>query len=189
MTMKKLIIGLICFSFFANVSAQEEISGVTPAKSITVGSQTLDFNGAGLREKLFLDLYVGALYLKSKTSDANQVIDKDEPMAITLDIVSGLITSEKMISAVNEGFEKSTKGKTAALKNEIQQFKDAFKEEIVKGDHYVIAYLPEKGVTVSKNGKLITSIQGLAFKKALFGIWFCNEPADEDLKEGMLGID
>ena len=30
--------------------------------------------------------------------------------------------------------------KTAPLKEPIQQFKDAFKDEIVKGDRFVIAY-------------------------------------------------
>ena len=44
-------------------------------------------------------------------------------------------------------------------------------------------------VDVSKNGKHITSIKGLAFKKAVFGIWLCDDPADDDLKEGMLGLD
>ena len=138
---------------------------------------------------MFLDLYVGALYLENKTKDANKIINANESMAITLDIVSGLITSEKMISAINEGFEKSTGGKTAPLKDKIQQFKDSFKEEIVKGDRFVIAYTKSGGSTVSKNGKLVKTIDGFDFKKALFGIWLCNEPADEDLKEGMLGLD
>lgn len=169
--------------------AQKEISGVTPAKSIKVGEQNLSFNGAGLREKMFLDLYVGALYLETKTKDANKIMNNDESMAITLDIVSSLITSDKMITAINEGFENATKGKTAPLKEKIQQFKDAFKDEIVKGDRFVIAYTKAGGTSVSKNGKTVKTIPGYDFKKALFGIWFCDEPADEDLKEGMLGLD
>lgn len=187
--MKKIGLVLSTLLLTTGVFAQSEISGVTPAKSIQVSEQNLKFNGAGLREKLFLDLYVGALYLENKTSDAAQIIAKDESMAITIDIVSGLITSDKMISAIDEGFENSTKGKIAPLKDKIQMFKDAFKEEIVKGDRYVIAYTPSEGTTVSKNGKVVKVIAGLDFKKAMFGIWFCDEPADEDLKEGMLGLD
>ena len=59
-------------------------------------------------------------------------MNADESMAITLDIVSGLIDSEKMIDAVNEGFENSTKGNTTPLKTQIQSFKEAFKDEIVR---------------------------------------------------------
>lgn len=186
--MKKIALIFCSLLLSFTSQAQSEISGVTPAKSIQVNSQTIAFNGAGLREKFFLDLYVGALYLENKSKDANKIIAANETMAITIDIVSSLITSEKMTTAIDEGFEKSTKGKTAPFKAKIQQFKDAFKEEIVKGDHYVISYSKDEGTKVSKNGKVIQSIEGYDFKKALFGIWLCDEPADEDLKEGMLGL-
>lgn len=187
--MKKILYALVALTLAQPVAAQKEISGVKPAKTINVGNQELIYNGAGLREKFFLDLYVGALYVTTKSNDPNQLINSNESMAITLDIVSGLISSDKMISAVNEGFEASTKGNTTPLKSEIQTFKDAFKEEIVKGDHFVIAYLKSSGTEVYKNGKKLKTIKGLEFKKALFGIWLCDDPADEDLKEGMLGLD
>lgn len=187
--MKKIILGLSLAILTQFSFAQEEISGVTPPKSIEVSGQQLMFNGAGLREKLFLDLYVGGLYLTNKSNDGKTVINADESMAITLDIVSGLITSEKMIDAVDDGFESSTGGNTAPLESQINTFKDAFKDEIVKGDHFVIAYIKGTGVEIHKNGKKIKSISGLDFKKALFGIWLGDEPADEDLMEGMLGLD
>ena len=87
------IIGLSLLSTPGN--AQSEISGVTPAKSINISGESIQFNGAGLREKFFLDLYVGSLYLSNKTKDASTIINANETMAITLDIVSGLISSEK----------------------------------------------------------------------------------------------
>ncbi|MAY84858.1 MAG: chalcone isomerase [Flavobacteriales bacterium] len=186
--MKKISLIFIALLSFGVLNAQEEISGVTPEKMISVEGTELDFNGAGLREKFFLDLYVGALYLENKSKKAEAIIEADESMAITIEIVSGLISSEKMIDAVDEGFEKSTKGNTAQFKDEIASFKDAFAEEIVKGDKYVIAYIKNKGVVVMKNGKKLKTIPGYEFKKALFGIWLCPEPADEDLKEGMLGL-
>ena len=147
------------------------------------------FNGAGLREKFFLDLYVGALYVNTKTSDQKAVMNNDESMAITLDIVSSLITSEKMLTAIDEGFENSTNNNIAPFEAKIAQFKVSFKEEIKIGDHYVIVYLKDVGTEIHKNGKKIQSIPGLDFKKVLFGIWFCDKPADENLMEGMLGLD
>ena len=187
--MKKIILGLFVALIAEAGFAQKEISGVTPSKSIEIGGEELAYNGAGLREKFFLDLYVGALYLNNKSSDGLAISNSDQSMAITLDIVSGLITSEKMIDAVNEGFKKSTGGNTEPLKDKIASFKDAFKDEIVKGDHFVIAYIKGKGTEIHKNGKKIKTIAGLDFKKALFGIWLGKECADEDLKEGMLGLD
>lgn len=169
--------------------AQSEISGVTPSKTIEIGTTSLNFNGAGLREKFFLDLYVGALYLNTKTSDKKAVMNNDESMAITLDIVSSLITSEKMLTAIDEGFAHSTNNNILPFKAKIELFKATFKEEIKIGDHFVIAYIKGVGTEIHKNGKKIKTINGLDFKIALFGIWFCDIPADEDLMNGMLGLD
>lgn len=181
---------LIIASLFVLTTAvaQKQISGITPEKTLMVGSSTLKFNGAGLREKFFLDLYVGSLYVKTSTKDAKYVINADEPMAITLDIVSGLITREKMINAINEGFENSTDGNTDKFKNEIKEFTGAFSEEIKEGHNFEISYVPGEGTILKKNGKHLKKIPGLAFKKAVFGIWFCDEPADEGLMEDMLGL-
>lgn len=185
--MKRLLILLTLIICHQVLFAQREVSGIIPAKKITIGNEDLNFNGVGLREKFFLDLYVGALYLKKPSSKAADIIKADESMAITLDIVSGFISSEKMIDAIKEGFDKSTNGNPAPLKEKIKSFQDSFKEEIIKGDHYVIAYLKDSGIEIYKNGKKLKTIEGLEFKKALFGIWLGDEPADEDLREGMLG--
>lgn len=187
--MKKIILITSILTISLNGICQSEISGVTPEKTITVEGKSLNFNGAGLREKFFLDLYVGSLYLTNSTKDRNKVINADEPMAITIDIVSGLITSEKMITAMDEGFQNSTKGNTKPLEAKIKEFKNAFSEAIVKGNDFTVAYIPNKGTQVYKKGKLIKTIPGLDFKKAVFGIWFCDEPADEGLMEEMLAID
>jgi hypothetical protein len=45
----------------------------------------------------------------------------------------------------------------------------------------------EAGVVVYKNKKELGTIQGLNFKKALFGIWLGKDPADSKLKKAMLG--
>lgn len=166
-----------------------EISDVKLDNTISVQGNKLVLNGGGLREKLWIDLYVGALYLTNKSSDAAKVMAADEPMNIRLHIVSGLITSEKMIDAVDEGFTKAAGDKRSSLEPRISEFKNAFMEEITEGDVYDIAWLPGTGTVISKNGKSVSTIEGLDFKAALFGIWFCDDPADDDLKEGMLGLD
>ena len=152
--MKKQIVTLllVAFASILSVNAQKTVSGVKVDSKISVEGESLTLNGAGLREKMWIDLYVGSLYLPTKTSNANEVIDSKDASAIKLDIVSGMITSEKMISAVNEGFENSLNNKTAPLKGKIDMFKSFFKEEIKKGDVFVIANIPGTGVVVFKNG-------------------------------------
>jgi hypothetical protein len=98
-----------------------------------------------------------------------------------------MITSEKMITAINEGFENSTGKKTAPLKAKIDKFKGFFKDEIKKGDVFIIMNDPNEGIVVYKNGAKKGTIDGYDFKRALFGIWLGDKPADADLKAGMLG--
>ncbi|HXK49597.1 MAG TPA: chalcone isomerase family protein [Clostridiales bacterium] len=163
------------------------IGGVKMPDKITVADKELILNGAGVRERFFLDLYVGGLYLIKKNTDANKVMNADETMSIKLHIISTLITSKKMKNAVEEGFENSTNDNTSPLRKKIDRFIAVFKEEIKENDIYDITYIPEKGVEVYKNGKLNDTIEGLDFKKALWGIWFCDKPAQKSLKDNMLG--
>jgi hypothetical protein len=174
----------VCIAFSSN--AQLTIEGVTLPATLKASSSELVLNGGGLREKYFLDLYVSGLYLKSKSTNATDIINADEPMAIRIEIVSKLISSDKMVDAIEDGMEKSTDGKTDGISKEIEEFKSAFSEEIVVGDIYNLVYIPGEGFTIYKNDKKVKTIKGLKFKQAAFGIWLCDDPADDDLKEGML---
>jgi hypothetical protein len=78
-------------------------------------------------------------------------------------------------------------GDTSSLDAQITKFKGFFSDKIVKTNVFDIAYVKGKGTVVSKNGKEVGMIPGLEFKKALFGIWLGSDPADDDLKEAMLG--
>ncbi len=185
--MKKIIFVFIALMSAGLTFAQTEVGGVNLPNSESFQGQTLNLNGAGVREKLWIDLYAGGLYLSNKSSDASAIISADEAMSIKLHIVSKLITSDKMVEAVNDGFENSTGGNTKPLSAEIKKFKGFFMEEITRGDIFDIVYIPSQGVVVYKNDKELGNIKGMDFKKALFGIWLSNKPADDDLKEAMLG--
>ena len=172
-------------SLLLSLSFGAKISGLVIPDTLQNG---LVLNGAGVRSKWFLDLYVGGLYLKNKSSDALHIINLDEAMAITLHITSSLISSKKMQDATMEGFENSTNKNIEPLKSRINKFINVFKEEIKDGDIYNFIYEPKDGVKIYKNSKFITTIKGLEFKKALFGIWLCDKPAQESLKKKMLNI-
>ena len=186
--MRLLLIILASLAISIPTTAQVTYNDVTLPATMKAGDKTINLNGGGIRKKLFFKLYTGGLYLEEKTSDANKIINSDMGMAVKLQITSSMISSENMSEAINEGFGKSTKNNTAPLKEKIAKFVATFgKEEIVEGNVFDIVYVPGKGVESYKNGKLQSTIEGMNFKKALFGIWLCGEPADEDLKAGMLG--
>ena len=182
-----LISGWVLCAALSTPAMALSVEGVDVPDTYTAQQSELTLNGAGTRSKWFMDLYVGGLYTPQKASHAAAVINADEPQAITLHIISGLITSEKMTSATLEGFESATGGNLAPIQSDVNAFLDVFSEEIKEGDVFDLVYLPGEGVRVLKNGDARATVGGLEFKKALFGIWLSDEPAQEDLKQKMLG--
>jgi hypothetical protein len=186
--MRILLFTVFTFLIIAPSQAQTKVGDVTLPNTMMVGDSNLELNGAGIREKMWFDLYSGGLYLTEKASDANNIVNADRPMAIKLHITSKLITSDKMISAINDGFDASTNGNTSAIAADIKKFTGFFSAEIVKNNVFDITYQPGVGVVAFKDGKELGTIKGMEFKKALFGIWLGNKPGDDDLKDNMLGL-
>jgi hypothetical protein len=150
------------------------------------GAKSLVLNGEGSRTKAILTVYKSGLYLSKKSSDANAIINANEPMSIKIHITSRLLTADKLSSAVREGFTNST-GSRTAMKTEIDRLLTFFSNGVSKGNIFDLSYTPETGVSIYKNGKLGLVIKGLAFKKAFYGIWLGAKPAQESLKAEMLG--
>lgn len=163
----------------------KEYHGVTFYTETTINEETVVINGAGVREKYFMDMYVAALYLKKKSTDATKIIRADEEMGIHLKIVSSMVTRDKFKTAVTEGFKNASSGK--ATQEEQKKFMTYLNEEFKSGDKIYFDYVPSKGVKIYKNGDLKGTIPGLEFKKALFAIWLGTSPAQESLKNEMLG--
>jgi hypothetical protein len=184
----KLFMGLMLLVSTGSVRAQvKTIEGTEFRAEMMINDQKTMLNGGGLREKLgFLDLYVGALYLPSKSSDASKIIMSDQAMGIRIVIVSALVTRERFIEALEEGFKNSSAGKYAL--NDIELFKQYLNDRFNKGDEILLTYHPGDAVYLYKNGSQRGSFPGLAFKQALFAIWLGDRPAQESLKKEMLGF-
>lgn len=177
------------YIFLVSFSATAlDIAGITLPEKLNAGKNVLVLNGAGIRTKFGIKIYIGGLYLQEKDNRAQAIICADEPMAVKLHMVSGLVTSERMTSSTREGFKKSTNGNTAPIQHKIDKFIQTFMEKISKNDVFDFVYIPGEGTKAFKNGKYLSTTEGLDFKKALFGIWLCNNPAHKKLKEGMLGL-
>jgi len=142
-------------------------------------------NGAGVRTKYFMDMYVGALYLKKKSKEASTIINADEEMGIHIRLVSSMVTRERFKESVTEGFKNASSGKATA--DEQKKFMSYLSEEFKDQDKIYLDYDPNNGTKVFKNGELKGTIPGLEFKKALFAIWLGTKPAQQSLKDEMLG--
>lgn len=190
--MKKilLLLTLLLGLQFSTVSAQTHINvnGVTVPRKIEFQGKTLQLNGAGGRSKMWLEVYVQALYLSQLTQDPQFIIDSDTEMAVRIEITSSMVSSNKLTKAMNTGFEKSAGANLEQLRPRIEQLKSFLSDVITEKDVFVLAYNPlDQNVYVTKNEVLKGKIPGFDFKKALFGIWLSDKPVDETLKKHLLG--
>lgn len=173
--------------FIASSANAAKVAGVTLAETMTVADQSLNLNGAGIRKKLFIKLYVGSLYTASGSGAASDIVNADEAMAIRLNMLSDLLTRKKMVDALNDGFKKSTGGDTSGIQSGIDQLIEVMPEKIKPGTQMTLAYEPGVGTHLMDGDQSISVIEGLEFKQALFGIWLSDKPAQKSLKKAMLG--
>lgn len=184
---KKLFIGVLAVMLMTTMAEARDVSGKNIPESMNVGDDLLILNGAGTRTKMWMSIYAAGLYLPKKMNNAQEIINADIPMAIKIDVISGFMSAKKLEDALREGFEQSTNGNLTSLKDRVDKFILAQKAELNKDDILEYVYIPGKGVSVFSKGKLATTVEGIDFKKAVFGIWLCDNPCDEDLKKELLG--
>jgi hypothetical protein len=149
-----------------------ELSGIFIDDEIKMpGGQTLLLNGAGLREKFWVDVYVGSLYLPSKSSDVAEILSRHGPWRVQLDFVYKEVDREKLITAWREGFEKNQSAETLQqLQPRIEQFYQYFDSNVVAKEQYAFDYIPDQGVRITRNDKVLGMIAGKDFKNALLEI-------------------
>jgi hypothetical protein len=187
--MKKLFLTGLIFLLIPSIQAAE-LSGVFLKDQIVAeNGETLLLNGAGLREKFWVDVYVGSLYLVNKSDNVAEILSAPHASRIQMDFIYKEVARKKLLKAWEEGFSKNQNKETMkALKDRIDQFYSYFDQNVVARDQYILDYVPGKGTTVTKNNKVLGLIPGEDFKNALIEIWLGNYPADKGLKKGMLGL-
>ena len=185
-----LVLGIFALFSTQTVSAGASsvvIEGVSFSKEITMDQQTCKLIGVGVRKKFFVDVYLGALYLKTPTQNPQEVISSEQPKRVLLHVIYKQVDADKWVEGWKEGFQKSASNPDQALSAKIDQFLGFFKEPVKKGETVQISYIPGQGTNVAIKGQSKGTIPGADFMKALWSIWFGPEPASESLMKGMLG--
>ncbi|MGH8602153.1 MAG: chalcone isomerase family protein, partial [Gammaproteobacteria bacterium] len=138
--------------FFASTAAAMEIAGVRLADQVQVGAANLTLNGAGVRSKFFVKVYVGALYLPKRSQSVSQILEMPGPKRVAMHFLHDEVSQEKLIDAWIEGFENNqSEQMLTTLRPRIEQFNKLF-QTVHRGDVITLDYVPEKGTDVVING-------------------------------------
>jgi len=196
MTINKLfyVALLICLLMIALILStpvySRQLGDVILPDNITLDGtdQVLKLNGMGYRTKFVFKVYVGALYTESKAGSREEVQSLGGPKRIVMHMVYDEVSREKMNAAWYEGFEENNSDEQfGRLKSRLETFIDLF-PDLKAGDVIYLDYIPSSGTLVTFNGEKKAVIEGADFYAALLDVWLGEEPADDDLKDAMLGL-
>ena len=184
-TIQKLV---VIYSLLSSATLfAKEVSGINIPENATLSENTqLQLNGAGIRSKFFFDIYIGALYVESKSNSAKTLISNPGANRMLMHLLYDKLAKEKITSGWTNGFkENNTEQQFQKLKSSLEKFNALF-TDVNKGDVILLDYIPQTGTEVKINKKLLGTIPGDEFNKSLRKVWLGDEPADSDLKDALL---
>jgi hypothetical protein len=163
-----------------------ELAGITmPDEAAASDGTKLVLNGLGLREKYWIDIYVGGLYLTGKSSDAAGIVSQDKHKRVVMHFIYRKVTQKQMLETFEEGFAKA--GLTEKLSAEMATLRAMIDRDILRNEKVIIEYIPGKGTSFTISGENKGVIAGTDFMKGIFSVFLGPKPASEPLKKGMLG--
>jgi len=171
----------------ATLAGATTLKGVVFPDAATIGGRECRLNGVGVRTKIVISVYLGALYLGTPTGDAAAAIAADEPKRIVMHIVHSKVGVAAIREAWRDGFAANSAATLPQLKERLERFCGWFDADLLKGEQVVLTYLPGQGTEVTVQGKVRGAIEGADFMRALWSVWLGEKPADGGLKKGMLG--
>lgn len=184
--MKRILYAAV-FAAFASSASAAELAGVALPDSEQVGGQELVLNGLGLREKAWIDVYVGALYLPETTDTAETAINMQGPSRMVMHFVRD-VPADKIVDGWNDGFHNNNeKAAVEGLGDRLEKFNSFFSNDIKEGEAVLLDYVPGEGTKVSIAGEEKGVIEGEDFNSALRAVWLGPKPPSRDFQKGLLG--
>ncbi|PZP30192.1 MAG: hypothetical protein DI603_15655 [Roseateles depolymerans] len=169
-----------------------EVANVKYEQALDVGGHKLQLNGAGIRYKFIVKVYTAGLYLQAHAGTTAEVLAQPGPKRIHIQMLRDidgnelgkLFTKGIEANAPRDEFVKSVNG--------VLKLSEIFasRKQLNSGDNFSVDYVPGQGSMVLLNGKPMLSepIKEPEFYSALLRIWLGDKPADDNLKDALLGV-
>ena len=164
-----------------------EVAGVKLEDQIQPGNLLL--NGAGLRKRLFFQVYAIGLYLPKKTGDAEAAIGSPGPKRVAIHMLRNVGAAE-FSEALADGIRANhSEAEAKALEPRVQEL-SAIMAEVKEAKKGMAIALDLKGneTHLLVDGKARgRAISGEDFYRALLRIWLGPRPVQDDVKKALLG--
>ncbi|MFT5697891.1 MAG: hypothetical protein ACI8ZB_000745 [Desulforhopalus sp.] len=173
-----LTVGPLQATEIAGVMVQEVVKTDTGAE--------LTLNGAGIRSKFFLDIYIAELYMEHPSEVVEEILAAKGGRRMVMHFLYKEVTKDKLVDGWIEGFAVNSDPKDVeTLQSRIDSFNAMF-VDVKKGDRIVLDFVPEKGTTVTVAGEEKGIVEGKDFNDALLLVWLGDKPVNKKLKKQLL---
>jgi hypothetical protein len=163
-----------------------EVAGVKIDDKVRVADTELSLTGAGLRKRVFFQVYAIGLYVRDRKADP---VSQPGPKRVQIHMLRD-VGADQFIEALSDGIKanlseaeaKALEPRVKALGATMAEIKEARKGMTIALDWNGAA------TQVVIDGKPIgRPIEGEDFYRALLRIWLGDKPVQEDLKKALLG--
>ena len=186
--MKRLVMALVLFPL-SMLAAAAEVAGVKIDDKTRVADAELVLNGAGLRKRLFFNVYVIGLYLPEKQKDPRAILAAAGPKRAAIHMLRD-VGADQFTEALVDGLRANTpEEEMKAHEPRIKQLSDAMAalKEAKKGMHITLDWNGAATQLVANGKPAGAPIAGEDFYRALLRIWIGDKPVQDDLKKALLG--
>jgi Chalcone isomerase-like len=163
-----------------------EVAGVKVDDKAKVGSAELALTGAGLRKRVFFQVYVIGLYVQDRKANP---IAQPGPKRVQIHMLRD-VGAEQFMDALVEGIHANhPEAQARALEPQVKQL-GAIMGEVKEAKKGMVIALDWNGrqTQVLIDGKPAGApIEGEEFFRALLRIWLGDKPVQDDLKKALLG--
>ncbi|OZG74091.1 hypothetical protein BTA51_08480 [Hahella sp. CCB-MM4] len=181
-----------CLIYFSPPAFSIVVDGVDVPELLPAdGSRpALFLNGAAKRKfLLFVDVYVGSLYVESTSENPHQLLSNDGYRRMEFQMLRN-VRGRKIADAFYEGMQLNvTPEEALSMESAIEQMVDMFDQRLSKGDVAVVEYIPGRGTHVVLAGNDRGLIPSKALFDAILSIWIGEYPVSQEFKAGILGIE
>ncbi len=183
--MKRLLVVISMLCLWTGTASALQVAGVNLSPVLQLHNRTLHLNGYGIRKKFFFKIYVGSLYSVDRLTSGEAALRDSGDKLIRMNFLYSRVEPEKIVEAFADGLRENSPAVAGTA--DARRFLGLFRNDFVRGDQ-VDLYLGGDGtVTASHNGRLLGVLHSVPLARAVLAIYLGQNPADDDLKAGMLG--
>lgn len=161
------------------------------AKQVTVAGSPLQFNGSGIRYKIFFKVYNLAMYTASRVSTAQEVLNLRSPVRlhfVALRELPGADLGVLFLRAIKDNSPPDLISKhEASINRLVETFSGRTK--IMPNETFAMDFVPGKGTTFYiQDMAQGAPIGNDEFSAMVLKIWLGQAPVDNSLKDALLGL-